>query len=111
MYTEFYQESQFFFLGAMEKILSMHAHMRGEERRRPVPLPLLPGFSCSSGALLAYKNSFSVLFTAGDVSRGGKSATQRQKFHTQSDDLNQYLHNKSSSHGDPNTNLFNSTFW
>ena len=29
---------------------------------------------------------FSSLFAAGDVSRGGTSATQRQKFHT--DDLN-----------------------
>ena len=33
---------------------------------------------------------FSSLFTAGDVSHGGTSATQRQKFHT--DDLNQCLH-------------------
>ena len=35
-----------------------------------------------------------------DVSRGGTSATQRQKFHT--DDANQCLHNKSGSHGVPN---------
>ena len=35
-----------------------------------------------------------------DVSWGGTSATQRQKFHT--DDVNQCLHNKSSSHGVPN---------
>ena len=40
-----------------------------------------------------------------DVSRRGTSATQRQKFHT--DDANQCLHNKSSSHGVPNTNLSN----
>ena len=38
---------------------------------------------------------------------GGTSATQRQKFHT--DDANQCLHNKSSSHGVPNTNLSNFT--
>ena len=50
---------------------------------------------------------FSSLFTAGDVSRGGMSVTQRQKFHT--DDANQCLHNKSSSHGVPNTNLSNFT--
>ena len=43
-----------------------------------------------------------------DGSRGGTSATQRQKFHT--DDVNQCLHNKSGSHGVPNTNLFNFTF-
>ena len=64
---------------------------------------------CSiSGALagVACENiRFSSLFAAGDVSRGGTSATQRQKFHT--DDANQCLHNKSSSHGVPNTNLSN----
>ena len=42
---------------------------------------------------------FSSLFAAGKVSRGGTSATQRQKFHT--DDANQSLHNKSGSHGVP----------
>ena len=50
---------------------------------------------------------FSSLFAAGDASRGGTPATQRQKFHT--DDANQCLHNKSSSHGVPNTNLSNFT--
>ena len=50
---------------------------------------------------------FSSLFAAGDVSRGGTSATQRQKFHT--DDANQCLHNKSSSHGVLNINLSNFT--
>ena len=45
------------------------------------------------------------LFLAGDVSRGGTSATQQQKFHT--DDANQCLHNKSGSHGVPNINLSN----
>ena len=34
--------------------------------------------------------------------------TQQQKFHT--DDVNQCLNNKSSSHGDPNPNLFNFKF-
>ena len=50
---------------------------------------------------------FSSLFAAGDVSRGGMSATQWQKFHT--DDAIQCLHYKSSSHGVPNTNLSNFT--
>ena len=64
---------------------------------------------------LACKNiHFSSLFAAGDVSCGGMSATQRQKFHT--DDTNQCLHNKSSCHGVPNINLSNFTcvagqFW
>ena len=58
--------------------------------------------------MLACENiRFSSLFAAGDVSRRGTSATQRQKFYT--DDANQCLHNKSSSHGDPNTNLSNFT--
>ena len=48
---------------------------------------------------------FSSLFAAGDVSREGTSATQRQKFHT--DDANQCLHNESGSHGVPNINLSN----
>ena len=47
---------------------------------------------------LACENSrFSSLFAAGDVSRGGTCATQRQKFHT--DDVNQCLQNTSGSHG------------
>ena len=50
---------------------------------------------------------FSSLFATGDVSRGGTSATQRQKFHT--DDVNQFLYNKSGSHGIPNINLTNFT--
>ena len=58
---------------------------------------------------LASENSrFSPLLAAGDVSRGGTSAIQRQKLHT--DDVNQCLHNKSGSHGVPNANLFNFTF-
>ena len=43
-----------------------------------------------------------------DVSQGGMSATQRQKFHTK--DVKQCLHNKSGSHGVPNANLFNFPF-
>ena len=54
--------------------------------------------------VLACENSrSSSLLAAGDVSRGGTSATQRQKFHT--DDANQCLHNKSGSHGVPKINL------
>ena len=49
--------------------------------------------------------SFSSLFAAGDVSRGGTCATQRQKLHT--DDANQCLHDNSGSHGVPNINLSN----
>ena len=57
---------------------------------------------------------FSSLYATGDVSRGGTSATQRQKFDT--DDVDQCLYNKSGSHGVPNTNLSNFTclsgrFW
>ena len=43
-----------------------------------------------------------------DVSWGGTSVTQGQKFHT--DDVNQCLHNKWGSHGVSNANLFNFTF-
>ena len=43
-----------------------------------------------------------------EVSRGGTSATQKQKFHT--DDVNQCIHNESGSHGVPNANLFHITF-
>ena len=58
--------------------------------------------------LIACENiRFSSLFAAGDVSRGGTSVTQRQKFHT--DDANQWLHNKSGSHGVSNSDLSNFT--
>ena len=46
--------------------------------------------------------------TLRDVSQGGMSATQWQKFHT--DDINQCLHNNFGSHRVPNENLFNFTF-
>ena len=60
------------------------------------------------GSGIACENiRFSSLFAVGDVSQGGTSATQSQKFHT--DDAIQCLHNKSSSHGVPNTNLSNFT--
>ena len=59
-----------------------------------------------SRVLLACGNiRFSLLFVAGDVSRGGTCATQQQKFHT--DDRNQCLPYKSGSHGVPNINLSN----
>ena len=55
---------------------------------------------------LACENSrVSWLFAAGDVSRGGTCATQRQEFHT--DDVNQCLQNTSGSHGVPHPNLLN----
>ena len=59
------------------------------------------------GSVACENIRFSSLFAAGEVSRGGTSATQRQKFHT--DDANQCLHNKSGSPGVPNTNLSNFT--
>ena len=80
--------------------------------------PELLGFFCFSGSPddhvinrkpIAWENSsFSMLLTAGDLSQGRTSATQWQKFHT--DDINQCLHNKSSSHGVLTVNLFNFTF-
>ena len=53
------------------------------------------------------KHPFLLALAAEDVSPRGTSATQQQKFHT--DDANQCLHNKSGSHGVPNTNLSNFT--
>ena len=62
-----------------------------------------------SVVLVACKNiHLSSLFAAGDISHGGRSVTQRQKFHT--DDTNQCLFNNSHSHGVPNVNLFNFRF-
>ena len=53
---------------------------------------------------------FSLLvFSTGDISHGGTSGSQQQEFHT--NDVNQCLHNKSDSHGVPNANLFNFTFF
>ena len=60
-----------------------------------------------STVFLACENiHFSSLFTAGDVSHGGTSATRRQKFHN--DHANQCLHNKFGSHWVPR-NLSNFT--
>ena len=62
----------------------------------------------SSAMYIACENiCFSSLFATGNVPRGGTSATQRLKFHT--DDANQYLYNKSGSHGVPDINLSNFT--
>ena len=64
--------------------------------------------TCASsfvGELACENICFSSLFAAGDVSRGGTSVTQRQKFHN--DDANQCLLNNSGSRGVPNVNLFN----
>ena len=67
-----------------------------------------PSIKRTVAEVLACENiRFSSLFAVGDVSRGGTSATQRQKFHT--DDANQCLRNKSGSHGVRNTNLSNFT--
>ena len=67
-----------------------------------------PSFCYLSAIIVACESiRFSSLFSTGDVSRGGTSAIQRQKFHT--DDANQCLPNKSGSHGVPNTNLSNFT--
>ena len=62
------------------------------------------------GVELACENShFSSLLATGNVLRGGTSATQCQKFHT--DDINQCLHNKSSTViGFQMQNLLNFTF-
>ena len=61
-----------------------------------------------STVFLACENiHFSSLFNAGDVSHGGTSATQRQKFHND-DHANQCLHNKFGSHWVP-INLSNFT--
>ena len=65
--------------------------------------------SCCISLWIACKNSgFSLLLAAWDVLRGGMCATQRQKFHA--DDVNQCLHNKFSSHGVLNANMFNFMF-
>ena len=64
-------------------------------------------FSTADKEIARENIRFSPLFVAWDVSRRGTSATQWQKFHT--DHANQCLHNKSGSHGVPNTNLYNFT--
>ena len=57
--------------------------MRFEETVVQVCSPVLIGsFSCEAEKLACENIRFSSLFAARDVSRGGTSATQRQKFHT-----------------------------
>ena len=72
-------------------------------------MPLLITICCCAynvRKMLACENfRFSLFVVAGDVSHAGTFATQRQQFHT--DDANQYLHNKSGSHGVPNIKLSN----
>ena len=58
--------------------------------------------------MLPANRRFSLDPAARDVSPGGMSTTQQQKFHT--DDVNQCLHNKSGSHGVLNLNLFDLMF-
>ena len=69
-------------------------------------VPVLPLFSLFSSLRTADVSPRSSPLR--NVSQGGASATQRQKFHT--DDVNQCLHNKSGSREVPNANLFNFTF-
>ena len=65
----------------------------------------MKALKCETSLNLACENShFFSLFAVGDVSRGGMSVTQRQKFHT--DDINQCLYDKSGSPGVSNANLF-----
>ena len=66
-----------------------------------------PAHAKSIMSLACENIRFSSLSIAGDVSQGGTSATQRQKFHT--NDANQCLNDKSGSHGVPNINLSNFT--
>ena len=84
-----------------EKNITKWVHLFGLTNKATWPKSLTITLACENSL-------FSTLLAAGDVPRGGTSATQRQKFHT--DDVNQCLHNKSGSHGVPNANLFNFTF-
>ena len=64
----------------------------------------MKGFHCS-----LRKHPFLLALRRWDVSHGGTSPTQRQKFHT--DDANQCLHHKSGSHGVPNICPFLRVLW
>ena len=105
--------STFHDIPQMESLLAgytLHGHNTWNRRLWFVAFPCdsrTTFFRIPSFRLACENIRFSSLFAAGDVSRGGTSATQRQKFRT--DDANQCLHNKSSSHGVPNTNLSNFT--
>ena len=50
--------------------------------KRKSPTPCRIALFTASSSLATENIRFSSLFAAGDVSRGGKSATQRQKFQT-----------------------------
>ena len=54
---------------------------------------LIGSFSCEAEKLACENTRFSSLFAAGDVSRGGTSATQRQKFHILMTKINVYIIN------------------
>ena len=82
------------FLRSMQKILWSREVMQRKPRKSFLKLSLR-------------KHPFLLALRRWDVSRGGTSATQQQKFHTY--DTNQCLHNKSGSHGVPNTKLSNFT--
>ena len=82
-------------------VISKNPHFQKQAKCKTFPVKI------TLFALACENIRFSSLFAAGDVARGGTSATRQQKFHT--DDANQCLHNKSSSHGVPNTNLSNFT--
>ena len=81
--------------------LDLHVHF--------LVLLLLFLLYCLNRCIACENIHFFMLFATGDVSRRIASATQRQKFHT--DDANQCLHNKSGSHGVPNINLSNFTYF
>ena len=100
--TNFKKTTRIYFLFAL-----LPPHRRGLLKKIPHPrtegLGLFQGGSSLRTADVSPHSS-----PLRDVLRGGMSATQRQKFHT--DDVNQCLHNKFDSHGVPNANLFNFTF-
>ena len=64
----------------------------------------MKGFHCS-----LRKHPFLLALRRWDVSHGGTSVTQWQKFHT--NDANQCLHHKSGSHGVPNICPFLRVLW
>ena len=92
-------------------LCKLESNERVSRERRSTTHRVSPYLFSSSGSYLRSLRKADVsprLSSLRDVSRGGTSATQRRKFHT--DDVNQCLHNKSSSHGVPNVNFFNFMF-
>ena len=85
-------------------------HQRIKERDREIQLSrfLKPFLNTSISSSLRTADVSPCSSPLREVSRGGTSATQRQKFHT--DDVNQCLHNKSGSRRVSNANFFNFTF-